>query len=160
MAAVPRHIKTALSLTRAETKKVIGIALEMKSNPDAFRDALQHRTILSLFEKPSLRTRVSLETGMTQMGGHTIAYMIENSPLGKKESAEDTGAVVSRMVDGVTARVNCRTQVDALAADELNISQNLFCEALRFAGGSKISKSGGLFQISFVQASISIAILG
>jgi len=117
MAAVPRHIKTALSLTRAETKKVIGIALEMKSNPDAFRDALQHRTILSLFEKPSLRTRVSLETGMTQMGGHAIAYMIENSPLGKKESAEDTGAVVSRMVDGVTARVNCRTQVDALAAN-------------------------------------------
>ena len=45
------------------------------------------------FEKPSLRTRVSLEAGMTSLGGHGIAYMTGDSPVGEKESYEDTGAV-------------------------------------------------------------------
>ena len=50
--------------------------------------ALKRKTLLMLFEKPSLRTRVSLETGMTQMGGHGIAYMTGDSPIGKKETYE------------------------------------------------------------------------
>ena len=106
---------TAWSLTRSETQRVLAKAFDMKSNPSAFRGVLADRTLLCLFEKSSLRTRVSLETGMTQMGGHAIAYMIKDSPLGVKESAEDTGAVVSRMVDGVTARVNTRQQLHGLS---------------------------------------------
>ena len=54
---------------------------------------------------------------MTQMGGHAIAYMTGDSPIGKKETYEDTGAVLSRMVDAVTARVNNRGQIDGLAAN-------------------------------------------
>lgn len=53
---------------------------------------------------------------MTQMGGHAIAYMTGDSPIGKKESYEDTGAVLSRMVDAATARVNSRKQIAGLAA--------------------------------------------
>ena len=68
-----------------------------------------------LFEKPSLRTRVSLEAGMTSMGGHGIAYMTGDSPVGSKETYEDTGAVLSRMVDAVTARVKSRDQIAGLA---------------------------------------------
>ena len=67
------------------------------------------------FEKPSLRTRVSLEAGMTSLGGHGIAYMTGDSPVGEKESYEDTGAVLSRMCDAVTARVKSREQVTGLA---------------------------------------------
>ena len=58
--------------------------------------------------KPSLRTRVSLEVGMTEMGGHAISYMIGDSPLGKKETYGDTGACLSRYVCAITARVSSR----------------------------------------------------
>ena len=50
--------------------------------------ALKHKSLLMLFDKPSLRTRVSLEAGMTQLGGHSIAYMTGDSPIGAKESYE------------------------------------------------------------------------
>eukprot|EP00771_Trimastix_marina_P002644 gnl/Trimastix_PCT/379.p2 GENE.gnl/Trimastix_PCT/379~~gnl/Trimastix_PCT/379.p2 ORF type:complete len:269 (+),score=116.14 gnl/Trimastix_PCT/379:222-1028(+) len=68
-----------------------------------------------LFEKPSLRTRVSFETGMTQLGGHAIFYSTADSPLGKKESMSDTAKVLSRMVDIVMARVFKRSQINELA---------------------------------------------
>merc|ERR1719408_926713 len=82
---------------------------------DRFADTLKGYTLLMLFEKPSLRTRVSLETGMVQLGGHGIFYSIDNSPLGKKESIEDTGKVLSRMCQGITARVASRRSLKALA---------------------------------------------
>merc|ERR1711920_827147 len=78
-------------------------------------DTLKGYSLLTLFEKPSLRTRVSLEVGMHQLGGQAIFYSIGDSPLGKKESAEDTGAVLSRMVQGITARVNSRKPLRSLA---------------------------------------------
>ena len=52
---------------------------------------------------------------MTSLGGHGIAYMTGDSPVGEKESYEDTGAVLSRMCDAVTARVKSREQVTGLA---------------------------------------------
>jgi len=87
----------------------------MKTNPGAYSDALKQCTLLMLFEKPSLRTRVSFETGMTQMGGHAIFYSIADSPLGKKESLSDTGKVLSRYADFIMARVNKRTDIKELA---------------------------------------------
>merc|ERR1719453_2438941 len=83
---------------------------------DRFSDCLKGYTLLMLFEKPSLRTRVSLETGMHQLGGHGIFYSISDSPLGKKESIEDTGKVLSRMCQGITARVQTRGSVRSLSA--------------------------------------------
>jgi len=72
------------------------IAADMKENQGKYKDCFGQKTLLMLFEKPSLRTRVSFETGMTQMGGHAIFYSIADSPLGQKESLSDTGKVLSR----------------------------------------------------------------
>ena len=69
-----------------------------------------------LFEKPSLRTRVSFETGMTQLGGHAIFYSVQDSPLGEKETVADTARTLSRFVDAVTARVRSRATVAELCA--------------------------------------------
>ncbi|MEW6743049.1 MAG: ornithine carbamoyltransferase [Planctomycetota bacterium] len=77
----------------------------IKADPNAVRDAMQRKTLLMIFEKPSLRTRLSFEAGMTQMGGHAIFYSIKDSPLGKKESMADTAEVASRMVDAIMARL-------------------------------------------------------
>lgn len=112
-----RHITKISDLSRAEITSVLSMALDMKKTPSDYYDALKYKTLLMLFEKPSLRTRVSLEVGMTQLGGHAIAYMTGDSPIGTKESYEDTGAVLSRMADAVTARVNSRKQIAGLAAN-------------------------------------------
>ena len=110
-----RHVTKISSLTRPEVAGVLRLALDMKARPADYHDALKRKTLLMLFEKPSLRTRVSLEAGMTSLGGHGIAYMTGDSPIGEKESYEDTGAVLSRMCDAVTARVKSREQVNGLA---------------------------------------------
>ena len=91
--------------TTADVVDTIELARVVKAHPERFRQAMAYKTLLMLFEKPSLRTRVSFETGMTQMGGHAIYYNISTSPLGKKESIEDFALVVSRMCDVMMARL-------------------------------------------------------
>merc|ERR1712048_596595 len=105
-----------------EVENIMRVALAMKQSRkdffitgyDRFADTLKGYSLLTLFEKPSLRTRVSLEVGMHQLGGQAIFYSIADSPLGKKESIEDTGIVLSRMCQGITARVASREDVRSL----------------------------------------------
>ncbi|MBS3121715.1 ornithine carbamoyltransferase [Candidatus Woesearchaeota archaeon] len=97
-----------LSLNDVSTEFILDViekAIDIKKNPEKYSSALKGKTLLMIFEKPSLRTRVSFEVGMTQMGGHAIYYDVATSPLGKKETIEDTGKVVSRYVDIVMARL-------------------------------------------------------
>ncbi len=90
----------------AMIREVIGLGHKIKEHPASYADAVRRKTLLMVFEKPSLRTRVSFETGMTQMGGHAIFYDMSNSPLGAgKESIHDTVKTVSRYVDLIMARL-------------------------------------------------------
>ena len=63
-----RHVTKISSLSPKEIKGVLKLALEMKARPADYWDALKRRTLLMFFEKPSLRTRVSLEAGTTRCG--------------------------------------------------------------------------------------------
>eukprot|EP00411_Alexandrium_monilatum_P036396 CAMPEP_0175343196 /NCGR_PEP_ID=MMETSP0095-20121207/7225_1 /TAXON_ID=311494 /ORGANISM="Alexandrium monilatum, Strain CCMP3105" /LENGTH=432 /DNA_ID=CAMNT_0016640621 /DNA_START=44 /DNA_END=1340 /DNA_ORIENTATION=+ len=118
-----KHLLSMCDLTKEDVISIMKVALAMKASRktffdtgyDRFSDTLKGYTLLTLFEKPSLRTRVSLEVGMHQLGGHAIFYSISDSPLGVKESIEDTGRVLSRMCQGITARVLSRSAVRALA---------------------------------------------
>lgn len=113
----PRHILKISDLSKDEICKIIKCAIDLKAHPEKFEDRFHRETLLMLFEKPSLRTRVSFETGMTQMGGHAIFYSVADSPLGKKETFGDTGKVLSRFVNVVMARLNHREDVRQLAAN-------------------------------------------
>ena len=95
----------------------IALGHEIKQKPEDYHTAMAHKTLLMLFEKPSLRTRVSFEVGMTQMGGHAIYYNISTSPLGKKESIEDFARVVSRMCDAIMARLFKHEHMEILGRD-------------------------------------------
>ncbi|MHA1329341.1 MAG: ornithine carbamoyltransferase [Promethearchaeota archaeon] len=101
--------------SREECEKIINKAIDLKSAPMIYRDSLKGQTMLMIFEKPSLRTRVSFETGMFQMGGQAIFYSIKDSPLGKKETISDTAKVASRYVDIIGARVFKREDLWELA---------------------------------------------
>ena len=87
-------------------REVIGLGHKIKDDPSPYADAMRRKTLLMVFEKPSLRTRVSFETGMTQMGGHAIFYDMSTSPLGAgKETIHDTVKTVSRYVNLIMARL-------------------------------------------------------
>lgn len=110
-----RHLLKVSDFSKIECEKVINKAIELKKNPKKFKAILEGETLLMFFEKPSLRTRISFETGMQQLGGHAIFYSIKDSPLGKKENLSDTAKVASRFVNIIAARVFKRQDIWDLA---------------------------------------------
>src|SRR3989338_8341258 len=100
-----RHLLSLETLSKKEILYLIKEAEKIKKNPKNYEKSMEQKTLLMIFAKPSLRTRVSFEVGMTQMGGHGIYYDISTSPMGKKESIADTARTSSRYVDIVMARL-------------------------------------------------------
>src|SRR5258708_10858935 len=102
-------------LPREEVLEILDLALRVKKEPEAFRDALAHRTLAMIFEKPSLRTRVSFEAGMTQLGGHAIYLGPNDIQMGIRESPNDIARNLERMVDIIMARVFDHTKLIGLS---------------------------------------------
>lgn len=92
-------------LSSDELMNIIDRSIEIKKNPDSVKDSMKQKTLLMIFEKPSLRTRVSFETAMTKMNGHAIYYDVKTSPLGVGETIADTAKCASRYVDIIMARL-------------------------------------------------------
>jgi ornithine carbamoyltransferase len=110
------HLLTLDNWSSARVEEVLELGRRVKADPGRYADALRQRTLLMIFAKPSLRTRLSFETGMTQMGGHAIHYDISVSPMGAgKESLEDTAKTFSRYVDIVMARLFKHEDIEELA---------------------------------------------
>jgi ornithine carbamoyltransferase len=76
---------------------------------------LEGRTLAMIFEKPSLRTRCTFETGMTQLGGHAIDLAAEHMQMGTRESVPDVARNLERWVDAIMARVYLHSTVTTLA---------------------------------------------
>jgi len=79
--------------------------LKMKQKVGETHELLAGKTLAMIFQKPSLRTRVSFETGMTQLGGHAIYLGPDDIKLGKRESVADIARNLDHMTDGIMARV-------------------------------------------------------
>ena len=97
------HFLDIDDLTPRELSTVLDRAAALKSGADGGR--LDEHTLGMLFEKPSTRTRISFETGMTQLGGHAIFLGPDDIQLGHGEPLSDTSRVLSRYVDAVMARL-------------------------------------------------------
>lgn len=110
-----KDLLTLAHLSKKDIQRLIITAKKIKKNPGDYKNALFQKTLLMIFEKPSLRTRVSFETAMTQLGGHAIYYDLANSPMGKKESIADTAKTASRYVDCIMARLNSHDHIEELA---------------------------------------------
>ena len=110
-----RNLVTLKDFSPEEVAKLMEFAAYIKKNPFEYSNAMEQKTLLMLFEKPSLRTRLSFEAGMTQMGGHAIFYSIKDSPLGKKESMYDTAKCASRYCNIIMARLFKHSDIEELA---------------------------------------------
>jgi len=101
-----KHFLTLDSLDRKELEAIINRALELKAQTKRrkFEATLNNRVLGMIFEKSSTRTRVSFETGMTQLGGHAIYLAPTGSQIGRGEPLKDTARVLSKMVDCIMLR--------------------------------------------------------
>ncbi|MCU4743654.1 ornithine carbamoyltransferase [Halobacteria archaeon AArc-m2/3/4] len=112
-----RHFIDVDDLSRDELFAVLDRAAAYKlaqQNGDDHAD-LAGQTLGMLFQKPSTRTRVSFETGMTQLGGHAIFLGADDIQLGRGEPLKDTSRTLSRYVDCVMARVFKHENMEVLA---------------------------------------------
>ena len=99
-------------LTPYEFHEILDSAEDIKAHPDKYRKALKGRILAMVFEKPSLRTRMTFEVGMLELGGKAIYLSPNEVQIGKRETAEDVAHNLERWVDGIMYR--CFSHGDAV----------------------------------------------
>jgi len=114
-----RDVLSVADLSATEVERVFGTAEGLKAEFRATRrhasPPLTGRTLAMLFQKPSLRTRVTFEAGMAQLGGVAI-YLPEDAVMGAREAVRDVARNLERFVDGIVARTGPHAVVVELAA--------------------------------------------
>jgi len=91
--------------TPAQLQQLLELALKIKQQPGAYSQALSGKSFVALFEKPSLRTRVSLDIGINKLGGHLLYLDSQKDKLAGREDVKDMAANLSCWADGIIARV-------------------------------------------------------
>ena len=108
-----RDLISVGDLSAQDIRRVVDTALAMKNGDSS--PVLEGRTLALLFEKPSLRTRVSFEVAMAQLGGRALYLSPQEVGLGERESVADVARVLSRYVDAIAARTFKHETVEELA---------------------------------------------
>lgn len=113
-----KHFIVETDFTPEEIQHILDVAVQLKAEwkQGNNRPILQGKTLAMVFQKPSLRTRVSFEMAMHQLGGYAFYLSPDEIGLGKRESVADVARVLSRYVDCIMARVFDHRHVEELAA--------------------------------------------
>ncbi len=122
MIEVPEHLKgrdftRMASWSPEDIKTVLDLADELKELQRQREDhrLLPGRTLGMIFQKPSTRTRVSFEVGISQLGGHGLYLRADDLQLGRGETIKDTAVVLSRYLDAIMIRTYSQDDVEELA---------------------------------------------
>lgn len=113
-----RHLLSLRDLSREEIDRIFSLTRKLKRElkQGRSRPILAGKTVALVFEKPSLRTRVSFETGVFQLGGNTVFLGPEEIQLGVRETATDCARNLSRWVDLIVMRTFSQHTLDEVAA--------------------------------------------
>jgi ornithine carbamoyltransferase len=114
VAARIRHFVSIADLEADELWTLLDLAARLKADRTPRRD-LDGRAVALVFEKPSLRTRLSFDVGTAQLGGHCVYLSPAEVGLGRRESVSDVARVVGRMADIVVLRVNAHETIEEFA---------------------------------------------
>jgi ornithine carbamoyltransferase len=104
-------------LSSAEVRALLKLGHDVKRNPREYRHALDAKQMVLMFEKVSLRTRLSFETGINTLGGNAIFVDHTSSPLGERESVSDVAKNVERWVDIIVLRTYAHDTITEMAAN-------------------------------------------
>ncbi|WP_131159541.1 ornithine carbamoyltransferase [Aeropyrum pernix] len=113
-----RHLLWLADYSGEEIRHMVELTLEMKRRYYAGErviPVLRGRSVGLLFEKPSTRTRISLEVAVAQLGGHTVYMTPSETQLGRGETVADTARVLSRYLDAIVARVKSHKTLEEMA---------------------------------------------
>ena len=112
-----RHFISIADFTAQEIRYVLDLAKDLKSQQKRGEGSalLQGKTLAMIFQKPSMRTRVSFEVGIFQLGGAALNIRPTEIDMGKRESIPDVARVMSRYVDLVMLRVLKHTDISEFA---------------------------------------------
>jgi len=110
-----KHLLSLKDYSRAEIEEIYDLARKVKADKAAYRERLRGKSLGMIFQKPSTRTRVSFEVGMSQLGGTALFLGADTIQLHRGETIGDTAKVLSRYVDGIMARVFAHQDVLDLA---------------------------------------------
>jgi ornithine carbamoyltransferase len=111
-----RHFLRDDDLTPDEQAEVLALASELKTNPFSARPLDGPRGVAVIFDKNSTRTRFSFEVGIAQLGGHAVVVDGRSTQLGREETLEDTGKVLSRYVEAIVWRTFAQERLTSMAA--------------------------------------------
>jgi ornithine carbamoyltransferase len=114
---MPNDFISLADYSTEQLRKLVDLAHDVKRNPRAYRDACEGQTLAMIFQKPSLRTRVSFQTGIYQLGGQGIYLGPTDIQLHRGETIADTAKVLARYVDGIMARVFAHSDVVELGVN-------------------------------------------
>ena len=101
---IPKDFLSIRDFTPEQIRHFLHVACQVKAKPEHFAGALKGKTLAMIFEKPSLRTRVTFDVGMEQLGGHSLYLSPAEINLGKRESVHDVAKNLERMVQGIMIR--------------------------------------------------------
>ena len=105
-----------------EFSRLLDSAVEVKKHPRKYRRALEHRILAMIFQKPSLRTRMTFEAGLLQLGGEAIYLAPSDIQMGSREGAYDIGKNLERWVDGIMLRtLGHQIAVDLAASTKIPV---------------------------------------
>ncbi|OYD24394.1 ornithine carbamoyltransferase [Oceanimonas baumannii] len=100
-----QHLLSLKDYSKEQIEQMLELAKDVKANPAKYADALKGKSVVTLFEKPSLRTRVTFDIGVSKLGGHPVYLDSQNGAMGKRETVQDFAANLSRWCDAIVARV-------------------------------------------------------
>src|SRR5919109_1288973 len=110
-----RDLLKISDLTEGELIDLLETAIAVKKDPASVRDLASGKTCAVLFEKPSLRTRFSVEAALARLGAHPIGAYDREVGLGSREPLDDAARVLSRYSDAIVVRTFEHSRVEALA---------------------------------------------
>ena len=110
------HFLRDSDLSADELRSLLDLALRVKIQPELYRDALRHRAVALLFEKPSLRTRMTIELAALQLGGFGVFQDHRDGRIGEREPARDIARNLDRWFDAIVARTYSHKTLESLAA--------------------------------------------
>jgi ornithine carbamoyltransferase len=113
---VTNDLLTGMEWGPAQVRELFHLAADLKARPDRYRGALAGRFLAMIFEKPSLRTRITFEVGIASLGGSAIFLDHTGTHLGERESVPDVARSLERWVHGIVARVFSQQSLEELAA--------------------------------------------
>jgi ornithine carbamoyltransferase len=113
---VERDFLSVDDLSASELALLLDLAAKVKAQPQDYAGRMAGRSVAMIFEKPSTRTRVSFEIAISSCAGHPVVLSSSELQLGRGETIEDTGRVLSRYVDAIVLRTFEQERLELLAS--------------------------------------------